>query len=962
MLSHVDGLRKDTLSSVLVLNAEVDEMVVRTMHSIAPQKGISSSAGYRAFALALLLRRMTASLNGGSVRGSLEQVSTNAYDLTPARRSRNAISFITHTTCGIALANAKMEYAKNAIEATLGQILLDVTHQAPDSIMQIVTCITQAVDEIHPVLTHFMKWDNRHNDSSLVRILEFASRKKMVDLLATTQPAYFVQQGLPHQLRTDITFKLLLYIRTCLSDVRPLDWAQLRVGVMESVNVGSGMSSLGRLLDTLGIEADSEASASTLWQSIHPNKTTENQPSPSPITRVSAHLGSLKANILDPDGDSPSSLILTSVTVRSDMHSRNTSTSLASNTLKPPPDAMAFVVPSVQLVQVHNTIDMVKLSIQPHMLDFIREAAQLEPHSVVLSPQIKLQSNNLLSGQHTPTPGVGYVLEVVTAIQDVNIRAAADTLTIETGLKGLTSFVSRNEETGLTQAQSSTGASVVIQEMFIRALSTVEQASGRDRGVLASLIFRGTKANIIHRAGGSSANALLRSALGLDTVSMSVPRSAVRLYRFVEDWKLKFLPKLQATAQELVTEMRAPTKPQLSTAMLSNMTVQVQVQVTSFLVALQVMRGTWLSWKVVRAVFYGRSAPASRSSDNVRHFGMKLASQAIGVSADPELTNVSTKARVKLDIPTILLTGHQDVNGVNVFSSMDQLHVTIKPSHLDTVLTVQQKFGQDFTDIMTLIQHNREEPVRAPPKTPANQEASTLKFNVHVKMRGLRVGLRGAHSTLLLECEDIKGGIKNEHGQLWQIRLSDVAFSVAQRERDHSPRQSFSRTHRSAFVILDLSADGEHGAAPDFRKTLRVDFPKVHAVLQPRSIAEIADLVNDLQRELRLRKEERATEMAEFKAKTLNVMRTFDVHGSELRPQTGQPLLSQYTISLQVRNIGGAFPLAIDSDVKLPTSSPRTSAGMRAFLFSVKSVGFGAHLGESGQATVKDFAIQFVPQ
>lgn len=68
----------------------------------------------------------------------------------------------------------------------------------------------------------------------------------------------------------------------------------------------------------------------------------------------------------------------------------------------------------------------------------------------------------------------------------------------------------------------------------------------------------------------------------------------------------------------------------------------------------------------------------------------------------------------------------------------------------------------------------------------------------------------------------------------------------------------------------------------------------------------------------------------------------------------------RYTIALAIRNIGVAFPLAFDETVQLPRVGSRDDSEVRAFLFSIKSLVFGTHRGESGQATMKGFAFQFV--
>ena len=69
-----------------------------------------------------------------------------------------------------------------------------------------------------------------------------------------------------------------------------------------------------------------------------------------------------------------------------------------------------------------------------------------------------------------------------------------------------------------------------------------------------------------------------------------------------------------------------------------------------------------------------------------------------------------------------------------------------------------------------------------------------------------------------------------------------------------------------------------------------------------------------------------------------------------------------FVIDLSVRNLGVAFPLTHDHDLEMPRTGSQDSSTISAFLFSIKSVKFGAQRGETGQAIMKGFSFQFVPR
>jgi len=109
-------------------------------------------------------------------------------------------------------------------------------------------------------------------------------------------------------------------------------------------------------------------------------------------------------------------------------------------------------------------------------------------------------------------------------------------------------------------------------------------------------------------------------------------------------------------------------------------------------------------------------------------------------------------------------------------------------------------------------------------------------------------------------------------------------------------------------------------------------------------------------------KERRAAELEEFKEKTKSVMRSFEVKVNDADAKAKSTWLSEHTVDLIIRNIGVAFPLALDQDLELLQIGSHNSSAVRAFLFSIKSLVFGTQRGETGQAVMKGFSFQFVSQ
>ena len=287
-----------------------------------------------------------------------------------------------------------------------------------------------------------------------------------------------------------------------------------------------------------------------------------------------------------------------------------------------------------------------------------------------------------------------------------------------------------------------------------------------------------------------------------------------------------------------------PTSPSLSRPSQRKLTIlHMHAHLSSLGVSLQVMHGTWLSWDVYQVIAYLKPSLATR--DSSQSFGLQLVSQVFSISYRPNRSIEATAdTRVKLELPTLSITGRSSESCFYTLACIEFFVLIVKPSHWDTLLTVQQKFGQDFNDLINLVEETRRKNSSPSPKKPFVIPTS-LKYSGFLKLRGFRIGLRGISSTLFLECDDIGGGIDNDSGSTWNVRLSDLALSLAPRGNSTTRESSFNRNHRSAFVIIDFEAKtGRHNGK---EKTLQISVTKIHAVMRPSSIGEVGDFVDHLQ-------------------------------------------------------------------------------------------------------------------
>ncbi|KAG1765509.1 hypothetical protein EV702DRAFT_1283104 [Suillus placidus] len=782
--------------------------------------------------------------------------------------------------------------------------------------------------------------------------LDLTRNRAAVDPLSTIQPSFLVQRGHPQALRTHATYKFLFHLRTALQ------FARLQGDI--------GTNSTGQPIAAHSVKTLVDSCLAELMLDLDSSK----EGIPSPLEMIHPHT-SLKSTI-------SARLIIGSVNLTADLVSIIISDELPASTSRLDISSCVFRLRSSKLVPVegvrlqsqspslanHDTtatpqtactlaISDVNVAVSPHLMVFAQSALRLRR----VSGKWRLVSN-----QPLPNSGSSHLILTV-ALRRVNIRAAAEKLAFEIGATNMDIFFTslkrvdplmHNEAHCVSNTASFSNA-------FIRARATgiAPGIWARDQDVLASLTFSSGKFNVLWRQEPSAST--IRFAFFLCSTVLSVPRSALRLYRFVEEWQADFFPGIEATTRAFLAELKEGTENIAQTAQTrpraakrNALVAHVTGRISELGVSLQVMRGTWLSWNIHDPAIF-LSSPSASGPKPSTSFGIQFGSQTLGVSYKLQSSDDHTDTpRIKVKLPSLSLTGRHGRAFVRILASVDFFDVLIKPSHWDTLLVVQQKFGQDFADLMDLIHQTRQRRSN-PSGSMLNASRSSLSFSGHVNVKGFRLGLEGRSSTSYLECQDVGGDISSsDSGTTWRIRLHDLALSLAPRAGVVSRETTFNRNHRSAFLIVDLRARGDV-----HRLEFRV--PKIHAVMQPSSIGEIGDFLDHQQAELFIRRDQRAAELAAFKEKTRSVLKTFDMRTSEATRDQKPSWFSEHTIDVVIQKIGVAFPLSLEQTLELPRTSSRDGPSVRAFLFAVRRIKFSAQRGEAGEMSTKDLSFLFVP-
>lgn len=745
------------------------------------------------------------------------------------------------------------KWVDSAASIAIASATTKIEHRAPRLLVSCIDNLSRSVHETGALYKRTSSTSSPSAQQLVHRILGRSRGKVIIDSLSAIQPSFLVQSGRPHRLRKDPTIKFLIYLRNCL---RYVDAAERRMitGFHESVTTRTSADELIHLMENEILQAELEPSFrnNPFMCKVFPDLEPSHHPRERPqgISFESFRIGfqDFRVSILHPGPQPPSVFDVGHFEVT--LHQRLTEWTKVSSpiskrsfvTLSSRVDAPQSVL---QLI-LSITVGDVTFTVYPHLMQFAQELLRAHrSHKSTSAP--KLQKPVSVSKR----PNLYYV-DVALLAKSFQFKAAAERLIIEyrtTGVSYASTSLLRKASSSPTTWELSMTHSLTFSEIRLQACGVSDTSNMEDYSVLAALVLAGGRGNVVFSQEAQTCP-VFRAIGGLQNLQLNVPRSAMRLYRFGEEWRADYLAAIDSEIHELLSEFNKSRKPQSLSSRTSNeltaWNFQVHARLNRVRVSLQVMHGTWLSWELRDNIAYLTSHSGRRTA---RAFGLRIGSQMFGITSHTSSHGSSTPShiQVRFHIPSFSTNGRYDGKQIQALALVEFFHLTVKPSYWDTLLTVQQKFGQDFNDFFKLIEETRR---KSGSVVKYNQTPPTkTPFSVLIKMKGFRVGLEGLNSTLFLECEDVNGGVNNlDVGFGWHLNLLDLALSLAPQVNMHTRMSSFDPDRRSAFVIVDFRVSmATQTNAPPFDKHLQLTLTKAHSVMQPSSIGELGDFVDHLQ-------------------------------------------------------------------------------------------------------------------
>ena len=866
---------------------------------------------------------------------------------------------------GLDLETCRVSAHSGVLACHISSLTSTFSQHSPFHVATVSASLASCIKKIHS--QHF-RW--RSQSSSITKqtvkhILQAHQGRDVLDPLFAHRPAYLVHRGKPYRLRQDSSFRFLFRLRYLLGQLDAVQRKEIdaftpnvTIPLEDLVTLLAGASDDGPLADPDTSDSQDIAVLRLLFPE-YPSPSTGIGGDDPQIRSFIFSLDHLGVDVWDSGNRSCNEVVVKSLVVSCG----GRSSTLIQPTLSRSPavkerqqrNALRHIVASI-------AVSDCMITIFPHALDFAQQVLSAvhihhPPSAAPLgSPSVSVES---LPHQERKATSI----DVVFNVRGSSLRAATEKLIIEFQANGLTVASSVLLEPSASDAVHAGSATSMNHSLLFSKVALRACAAGvpeaQDQHVLASLNFENGRFNAALRQEQLSSMAS-RIVLSLGALELSVPRSAMRLYKFAEEWRADYLPGLEKTMRTVVSEARRKPESQKQKKPSKPVTIHLNALFPSIRVSLQVMHGTWLAWEMVNTVAFFRSSAAARLK-KAYSFGIQARQQVFSISSQPHwLHGLRKRTRVKFAIPMISIQGKFDGSEVQAMVLVEFFDLTFRPSHWDTVLTVQQKFGQDFSDLISLVNEKRTATTpntESTPLSPGPPASSRIKFGGVIKMKGFRIGLEGPSSVLFLECRNIGGGMQENYGRSWKLSVQDLALSLAPNTHSKSGLHSFDRIDKTAFVSIDFHVSTNQSTSSSAH-TLDITVTKVHAVMQPSSIGQLGDFLDHIQAELKLRAEQRAKELAAFKEKTREFIKTFE--SSKPGPDAIQSWISGFLINFTFKNIGIAFPLDFDPTIRIERPESGKDRATRAFLLSIKSLSFSLQRGESGQAVMKGTALQFV--
>ncbi|WVW81321.1 hypothetical protein I302_103312 [Kwoniella bestiolae CBS 10118] len=460
----------------------------------------------------------------------------------------------------------------------------------------------------------------------------------------------------------------------------------------------------------------------------------------------------------------------------------------------------------------------------------------------------------------------------------------------------------------------------------------------------------------------------IKIVIGLKLLDFDSRPQLRAFYAFVQDWKQRELPLYTASINDIrsILAAKVPSQPKSSSPSPPLQLAAVDLTIEALHIQVRAAKALWLRWDIGK-IYVSRQA----LDENVR-FAMRVAPQVVGAYASLRKHKSTDSSALRL--PSITVIGDtRTVDGrAHVSANIELGFFTgvLKPVILDRLLSLHQQLAADITqfvhdwqnDVTKAInqRHAKGISTASIDTTSTTQTDSPgLLFDIHIGVAGLRLGLRAddVATTLLFEALAVKGRATNhlteEHALHWRAKIDHFGLSLG-----HLGSQALSndtepiRTHRTAYMILDAEVQ-EVPPTPQSTSRLIINLSRVHTVMHPEALSELADLLKSWMSDLHTLRDHRSAEVAEVKVHTSKVLKRLE--SAEKVEHSEKSWFANRLVFVEVSGIGIAIPLVEGAAI-----GDTIHSDLPALLYSIRVISFQNRRNETARFKVQNMALQFV--
>lgn len=392
----------------------------------------------------------------------------------------------------------------------------------------------------------------------ILSILQSCQNIHIEDPLAQIQPSFLIQSGRPLIMRRDPSWKLFMYLRHCLrwlafsrrQDLARLPYAKDVAFIPPDLK--RIISTIQEKLNDWGYELSEDEVAKLPFlqycgffpcQRITTEITTHAR-----IPSISLHTGAVSITVSVSSSGSHAAMDNTFSfgPVYFTYRERNVKTTIS--TLGIPNVPATSMFPDAEAISTRHyvasvSLDTVQLRIYPNFIIFLQRILPLHGkyfHYPNRKPSQPKPSHNKVFLANS-------YWDLFVEIHHISMQAAVEGMVAEIGLKDLRILAPMLHDIGI-QARpkpfTSANSFMKISQLYSQVRQAQDETNpflGHDRDTLARIAWEALVMHMTYRVEGE-ASPVLHGAISVNSLVVSVPRSALLTYKLVEEWRTQYLP------------------------------------------------------------------------------------------------------------------------------------------------------------------------------------------------------------------------------------------------------------------------------------------------------------------------------------------------------------------------------------------------------------------------------------